>query len=284
MFGFRPDGRKLKTVGPFFRVIPLIMKKRSDSHVYYSQDIALTNLDAYIDKIDKEKGIKLSYMNIIFAALVRIIGEKPALNRFIINGRPYARNGIYVSLAIKKEMSENVEETTIKLLFDGTENLFEVKEKLDKMIAENKDMAAENSTDKLAKFLAHVPTCLMKFAVNTLMFLDNHGIMPKSVIDASPFHTSAFLTNVGSLGIDAIYHHIYDFGTCGMFLAMGKKKKSFIYDEDTIKEEKSISLALVADERICDGYYYATAVKLLLKYLKKPELLETKIEKKEDIK
>ena len=284
MFGYRPDGRKIKNIGPFFRVIPHVMKNRSDAHVYYSQDIAIPVLDAYIDKVEKEKGIRLSYMSIIYAALVRIIAEKPCLNRFVINGRTFARKGIYISLAIKKEMSETIEETTVKLLFDGTENIFEIKEKLDKIITENKDLAAENSTDKLAKVLSHVPNFIMKAAVNSLMWLDKHGLMPMSIINASPFHTSAFLTNVGSLGLDAIFHHIYDFGTCGMFVAMGKKKKSFIYDEETIKEEKSISLNLVADERICDGFYYATAMKLFFKYLKKPELLETNIERKEDIK
>lgn len=283
MFGFRSDGRKLKNIGPFFRVIPHVMKTRSDSHVYYMQDIPLTTLDEYIAKKEKE-GIKISYMNIIYAALVRLLAERPRLNRFVMNGRTYARKGIYISLAIKKEMTDDTEETTIKLPFTGTENIFEIKEKLNNTIARNKDLSNQNSTDKLAKFLWLVPNWLMKFIVNTLMFLDKHGMMPKSIISASPFHTSAFLTNVGSLGIDAIYHHIYDFGTTGIFLAMGKKKKSYICEDDNIVEEKAISLAWVADERICDGFYYANAIKSFNRYLKKPELLEENITPKEDIK
>lgn len=283
MFGYRTDGRKLKNVGPFFKIIPHIMKKRSDSHVYYTQDIGLAPLDEYIYNKEQE-GIKMSYMNIIYAALVRIIAEKPHLNRFVMNGRVFARNKIYISLAIKKEMSEEVEETTLKIPFDGSENIFQIKEILENVIAKNKDISAQNSTDKLAKLLSLIPNFLIKLAVNTFMFLDKHGMLPKAVINASPFHASAFLTNVGSLGIDTIYHHIYDFGTVGLFLAMGKKKKSFIYDDDTIKEEKTISLALVADERICDGFYYASAIKLFNRYMKKPELLETNIVPKEDLK
>ena len=104
--------------------------------------------------------------------------------------------------------------------------------------------------------------------------MDKHGIMPKVVIKASPFHTSVFLTNVGSLGIDSIYHHIYNFGTTSLFFSMGKKKKSYIYEDDEIKEEKCITIAFVGDERICDGHYYASSFKQLNKYLKKPELLE----------
>ncbi len=282
MFGLRSDGRKLKTLGPFFRVIPHVMKERSDAHVYYTQDLPLRYLDEYIDKKEKE-GIRISYMNIIYAALVRLLAEKPALNRFVMDGRTYARHGITISLAIKKEMTEEIEETTIKIPFTGSENIFEVKEKLDNAIARNKDLAAENNTDKLAKFLSPIPSWLFKLVVNILMFLDKHGMMPKAVIEASPFHTSAFLTNVGSLGIDAIYHHIYNFGTTGVFLAMGKKKKSYIYEDDSIVQEKTISLAWVADERICDGFYYANALKSFYRYMKKPELLENNIEPKEDI-
>lgn len=283
MFGLRADGRKLKTLGPFFRVIPHVMKDRSDSHVYYTQDLPLRYLDEYIAK-KEEEGIRMSYMNIIYAALVRLLAEKPALNRFVMDGRTYARHGITISLAIKKEMTEEIEETTLKIPFTGSENIFEIKEKLDSTIAKNKDLSAENSTDRLAKLLSLVPDWLFKFIVNILMFLDKHGMMPKAVINASPFHTSAFLTNVGSLGIDAIYHHIYNFGTTGVFLAMGKKKKSYIYEDDNIVEEKAISLAWVADERICDGFYYANALKSFYRYMKKPELLEKNIEPKKDIK
>lgn len=283
MFGHRSDGRKLKTVPPFFRVIPNVMLERSDSQVYFKQDIILKDMDAYIDK-KAEEGIKLSYMNIIYAALVRILAERPYLNRFAMNGSLFARNKIYVSLAIKKNFSDEGQETTIKLPFDGTENIFEVKEKLDSAIEKNKDNSTSNNTDILAKAFSLVPNGAIRVAIKILSFLDRHGAMPKAVISASPFHTSVFLTNVGSLGIDSIYHHLYNFGTTSMFFAMGKKKKSYVYDDDEIHEEKCITIAFVGDERICDGYYYATSFKILSKYLKKPELLEEHAVVKSDIK
>ena len=282
MFGHRSDGRKLKTVPPFFRVIPNVMLDRSDAQVYFKQDIILKDMDAYIDK-KAEEGIKLSYMNIIYAALVRILAERPYLNRFAMNGSLFARNKIYVSLAIKKNFSDEGQETTIKLPFDGTENIFEVKEKLDSAIEKNKDNSTSNNTDILAKAFSLVPNGAIRVAIKILSFLDRHGAMPKAVISASPFHTSVFLTNVGSLGIDSIYHHLYNFGTTSMFFAMGKKKKSYVYDDDEIHEEKCITIAFVGDERICDGYYYATSFKLLSKYLKKPELLEEHAVVKSDI-
>lgn len=282
MFGHRSDGRKLKNLPPFFRVIPNIMPNRDDSQVYFKQDILLKYLDEYIDEKSKEN-IRISYMHIIYAALVRIIAERPQLNRFVMNGSLYARNSIQVSLALKRNLTDEGEETTTKLSFTGKENIFEIKQKLDEVIEKNKVDDSENNTDAVAKFLSLIPDFFIKWIIKFLWFLDKHGMLPKSLIAASPFHTSVFLTNVGSLGIDSIYHHIYNFGTTSMFFSMGKKKKSYIYEDEDIKEEKCITLAFVGDERICDGYYYASSFKALTKYLRKPELLEENAQFKEDI-
>lgn len=273
MFGFRPDGKKVRNLSPDFRVIPSIMLDRADSQVYFKQDIPLKTLDEYINK-KMEEGIRISYMHIIYAAIIRIIGERPNLNRFAMNGSLYERNKIYASLVIKKGLEDNSPETPIKLEYKGNETIFEIIDKLESNIQENKNLNAENSTDKLAKKLSLVPDFVIRWVVRFLAFLDKYGLMPKFLIKASPFHTSVFLTNVGSLGIDSIYHHLYNFGTTSMFFSIGKKKKSYIYEDDEVREEKCITIAFVGDERICDGYYYASSFKLLSKYLKKPELLE----------
>ena len=273
MFGHRSDGKKVKNLEPLFRIIPSIMLERDDSQVYFKQDIPLKTIDEYINK-KAEEGIRMSYMNIIYAGLVRIIKERPKLNRFVMNGTTYQRNKIFVSLSIKKSLTDDGQETVIKIPFNGTENIFEIKEKLDATIEKNKEKETVNKTDKVVKILNLTPNFLILWSIKILRFLDKYGIMPKAIINASPFHTSVFLTNVGSLGIDSIYHHIYNFGTTSLFFSMGKKKKSYIYDEDEIKEEKCITIAFVGDERICDGHYYASSFKQLNKYLKKPELLE----------
>lgn len=282
MFGKRSDGRRIKNLDPIFKIMPTVMKERNDSQVLFKQDINLQPLEDYINK-KAEEGIRLSYMNIIYAAIVRIIGQRPKLNRFIMSGDVYARDSIFVSLMIKKDMSDESPETVTKIEYTGNETIFEIRDKLEKVIAENKEMSASNDTDKLVGLLSKIPSGIVKFAVNMLMWMDKRGIMPKAVIKASPFHTSVFLTNVGSLGIDSIYHHIYNFGTTSLFFAMGKKKKSYVYEDDEIRQEKCITVAFVGDERICDGYYYASSFKQLQKILKHPEVLEEPIEAKRDI-
>ena len=277
MFGKRSDGIELKGIDPLFKLIPNIMMERSDAHVYFDQDVALSGIQDYISK-KAEEGITLTILDVVFAGIVRLLAERPKLNRFAINGRVYSRKGISISISIKKSLTDDGEETTLKVHFDGTENVFEVREKLQKLISENKDVENDNDTDKTVKILGKIPTWVMIKAVKLFKFLDKHGMLPKALIEVSPFHTSCFVTNVGSLGIDSIYHHLYNFGTTSMFFAIGKKKKSYIFEDDDIKEDKSINLAFVGDERICDGYYYARSFRTLTKYLKSPELLEEKLE------
>ncbi len=282
MFGHRPDGRKVKNASLLFRVVPHIMPTRNDSQVYFTQDIPIKGMDEFISK-KAEEGIKVTYMQIVYAAIVKTIALKPELNRFIVNRIPYERDGIWISLAVKKSLSEEGEETLFKLRFDGTESFMEIKEKLENTINENKAEDSENDMAKFVRKLEKTPNIILKTVISTLKFMDKYGIMPKSIVALSPFHTSAFLTNVGSLGLDAIYHHIYNFGTTSMFFAMGKKKKDYVPEDDEIVEEKCISFAFVGDERICDGYYFASSFKQLVKFIKKPELMEVCEEEKEEI-
>lgn len=269
----RKDGTLVK-MDPLFRIVPLIMEERADAQVYYEEEISISAIDEYIRK-KQEEGIKLGYMHIIYSALIRTMHTRPGLNQFVMKGRQYRRNDITVSLMVKKNMSVEGEETSVKMDFKGDETPEEVKERLNEMIEKEKSGTGEdNDMDALVKVLDKIPDWLLRKVVRFLKFLDRHNMMPYPVIKASPFHASAFVTNMGSLGINAIYHHIYNFGTVGIFLAIGRKNKRLKMVKGEVVEEKTITLAFVSDERICDGYYYATALKQFFRYLKKPELLD----------
>lgn len=269
----RKDGT-LVEMDPYFRIIPLVMNQRIDAHVYYSQEISLKPIDDYIRKKQAE-GVKLAYMHVIYAAMVRTLKERPKLNQFIMGGRLYRRNNIEISMTVKKDMSIDGEESSIKLTFTGDETPEQIKNRLKELILAEKEGNSENNeTDAFVKYFAKTPTWILKLVVNFLKSLDKVNLLPKSIIDLSPFHASACITNLGSIGLDAAFHHIYNFGTIGIFLSIGRKKKRLVLDKDQVKEEKTIELAFVSDERICDGYYYASAMKQFYRYLSKPESLD----------
>lgn len=275
MFGKRYDGRRIKTLDTFFKIVPYIMKTRNDSQVYFEDKICIDNLEAYIQK-KREEGITLSHMEVIIAAMSRIALERPQLNRFVMNRRIYARKKLWVSLAVKKRLDDDATETTVKFVIDPKDTVLDISKQIKDVIEENKKVETSNITDKLAAGIMRLPNWFIKFAVNFLMWLDTHNMLPASIIEASPFHTSFFITNMGSLGIDSIYHHIYNFGTTSQFLAMGAKKDEI--NPATGENSRYISFKFVCDERICDGLYYARSFLLFRRYMTNPERLELPIE------
>ena len=149
---------------------------------------------------------------------------------------------------------------------------------------ETTDRQGENGTDKLAKVLTNIPGPIIRLAVNTLMWMDRHNLLPKAIIDLSPFHTSFFITNLKSLGINHIYHHTYEFGTTGLFFAMGKEKVVPVIKGNEVVAQKEMGFGLVSDERFCDGLYFALSLRKLRRFMQNPASLEKPLDKKvEDV-
>lgn len=284
MFGKRPDGRVIRNIEPLQMIMPYIMKTRTDSMNMYEDTFACEAMDAYIKEKEAE-GIKLGYMHIFIAAVVRVIALRPQLNRFIMRGKIYARPKIWVSFVVHPTLKDGSVETTIKLCFEGTETILEVAEIINKAIEkETTGRTGENGTDKLARVLTRVPGPIISLAVNTLMWMDRHNLLPEAIIKLSPFHTTFFITNLKSLGINHIYHHVYEFGTTSLFFAMGKEKKIPVTKGNETVHEKHMGFGLVTDERFCDGLYFALSLRMLRKLMRNPASLEIPLDKKvEDV-
>ena len=172
-------------------------------------------------------------------------------------------------------------DTTIKLMFEGTESILEIAEKINEAIRKETVLRTEeNDTDKLARVMTSLPACILNIVASVLMWMDRHNIMPKSIIEFSPFHTSFYITNLKSLGINPVYHHTCEFGTNGLFFAMGKEKQVPVAEKGEVEIQKLMPFTLVSDERFCDGLYFALALREFKKTMKNPKTLEIPLEKK----
>lgn len=279
-FLVRYDGRRLKSLDPFYKIIPYIMRTRTDAQNFFEEKIEISNTEEYIRRKRKEVDEPITFLHIIIAAIVRTISQKPGLNRFIAGQKIYARNEILISLALKKELNTESPETTIKMKFEPTDTLMDVARKVNAAISENKDMDNKNDAEKLSKLIMSVPGFMVKFLVWLLKSLDYIGLMPKIINEISPFHTSVFVSNLGSVGIQPVYHHLYEFGTTSIFIVFGMKSKEKVLNSDNeVVEKKYVRLCVTTDERIADGLYFASAFKMYRNLIKNPEQLELPPEK-----
>lgn len=276
----RPDGRRIRNVDPMQLITCFLMKKRYDSMNFYEDSINCEAWDKYIRE-KSEQGIKIGYMQIFIAGVVRMLALKPRLNRFVMNGKLYARPKIWVSFTIHPELHIDSPDTTIKLAFDGTETILEIAETINEAIRKETVLReGENGADKMARVLTSLPSWLLNAVASIAMWMDRHNILPKSVIEFSPFHTSFYITNLKSLGVNPVFHHTCEFGTNGLFFAMGKEKQIPVAEKGEIVIQKQMPFTLVSDERFCDGLYFALALREFKKIMKNPKLLETPLEKK----
>lgn len=273
----RADGKLLRNTDPMYRIVAHIMKTRSDSMNSITLDIPLEPIEKYI-RLKKKEGRTMSHMAVILAAFNRTMCEYPALNRFVVNKRVYARNEIAIGMVVLKAGATGAE-TMGKIYLQPEDTILDVEDRIQKYVADNRDVAGENPTDKIIKFLVGLPG-LLRFAVALLKWMDWHNLLPKAIINASPMHNTMVFTNLASIRTNHIFHHCYDFGTTSMVMAAGNTREVPRRTRDgEIVHEKCLPLGLVMDERIASGYYFAQCFRRMKEYLKNPALLEEPPEK-----
>ena len=268
---YRSDGYRVLSTDPIYQIVPHIMPKRYDASNSIKVDIDLEPIQNYIRECRK-KGISVSHMSVIIAGYLRIVSQNPYLNRFVMNKKIYSRNHFCVSFVTLTPGSET--DTVSKLYFNLDDTLPVVNEKISAAIERAKNHGGPNSMDKLIAKLCRTPF-LLTFSIGFLKLLDRFFTLPFSIVDASPFHTSLFVTNLASIRTNTIYHHLYEFGTTGVFVSMGQPMKKPRLNGETFEEKKVMELGIVTDERIANGHYYGRCFKELSKYYKNPALLET---------
>ncbi len=266
--------RRVKSISPMSVISPFIMKNRIGSQNFMRDSIAINNMEKYIREKQSEGMTNFSMMHVLIAAYIRLCSQRPQINRFIRGQRVYTRSDIEVSLTIKKEMSIESPDTVVKTVFEPDATAECVYNEINRVINEYRENPG-GDFDDTARVLSYVPALVLKFAIWFLNLLDYFGGIPKFLTRVSPFHCSMFITSMGSLGIPPIYHHLYDFGTCPAFVSFGSKRRRYEVNPDgSVYQFRYIDLAFVLDERICDGYYYASALKLFKSYLKNPWQLD----------
>lgn len=287
-YGDRYDGYYVRNLQPMDKLIPYIMKENADSWVLFEDDLEITGAQDFIYEARKHAIPGLTLYHVIFAAIVRTIAEIPEINRFVKNRRVYARNEIRGSMVVMKGMTKESERSMIIPGFELEDTLKTIVEKIQQEaspIKEKDDVKVKNGFEGLEKVLCSAPNWLLKFAIGMIFFLDNHGWLPKAVHKVSPFHSSFFITNMGSIGIAPVYHHIYELGTISVFIGMGGKETRYETDKDgVVHKHLYVKLRVVVDERATDGFIYAQAFKSIKKYITKPRLLmEPPIAPKHDV-
>ena len=275
-WGDRSDGRRIRSLPPMAQVSPYLMVTRNESNNLFSDSLEITHIDRYIRQKRKEGLTNFGIMHVLLAGYVRGLCKFPGLNRFLAGQRVYSRGeDIQYCLTVKKDMTMESPDTVIKVHLNRRDTAEDVYNKLQAAVEEAKNTPLDSGMDNVAWVFTLIPGLVLKFLVWLLKLLDYFGLLPKFLLEVSPFHGSLFFTSMGSLGIPPIYHHLYDFGNMPVFGAFGMKRKALEVEEDgTVVQKKYVDIKFTLDERIVDGYYYAAFFKHFKRIMRHPEQLD----------
>ena len=281
-WGDRNDGRKIRTLDPMAQITAYFQVERNSCSNLFEESIEVTHIDRYIRQKRREGYTDFGLTHVLLAAYVRGIAKYPQLNRFISGQKVYSRgNDIQYCMIVKKTMSVDSPDTSIKIHLHPADTAIDVYNKLNAAVEEVKaTQALDSNLDSLISALNLVPSVVLKFLVWLLKLLDYFGLLPKFLLELSPFHGSLFFTSMGSLGIPPIYHHLYNFGNLPCFCAFGcKRRANEVLEDGTVVPRKYVDMKFVLDERIVDGFCYATFFKYYRRLLAHPEVLDNPPEK-----
>ena len=274
--GDRKDGIWLRDLDPLHGFMPYIYPNRTDNEAFLQEQIDITALNEYLaKKTESDPDFKYTYLHAIVAALVRTITLRPRMNRFISGDRIYQRRKLTMAFMVKRRFSDDSSESMFYREFGAADNIDSIHEIIKERVTAFKQTDAEDNSTDMMGVLLKLPHFIMRLLAKLLFFLDRRGKVPDFLIKEDPNQATVFITNLGSIGLHAGYHHLSNWGTTSIFVVIGEKHKVPFYNDDgSFELREVIDLGITLDERIADGYYYSRTMKLLKHLLLNPELLE----------
>ena len=278
-WGDRKDGKLLRKIDSMHYIMPLMYPNRCDNEACMNFRIDLTNAEKYLEKKNSsEPEYKYNLFQLVLTALLKTITLRPKMNYFIANGNMYERNEITAAFTVKKIFSDNGGEALARIYAKETDTIDSIHDDIYRQVSFCRSDEKDQSTASMDA-IQKIPG--KQLIGKVARWLDRHGWMPSSIIATDPYYCSVVLTNLGSLKLDAGYHHMTNWGTNSVFCVIGMIKKRPYYDDDgNVTMRQSVNISLTIDERIADGYYYAKTVRLFKTLLENPELLELPLNEK----
>ena len=273
--GDRKDGKRVKDLDMVHKVMPYLMNKRCDAEVYISEKIDITNLLKYLE--DKNQGLdkdnKMTLFHAFLTSMAKVVYNRPLLNRFVQGKRYYDRNEISLAFVAKTQFTDTAEEMLIKLVVKDDDSINTIKNRVLSKVSEVRKNKT-NQMDITLKLLTSGPRFVTTAIVGLIKWLDFHGWLPSSFTDMDPNYATVFLTNLGSIKCNQAYHHLNNYGTNSMMVAIGTMHKESMIIDDQKQIRDIVEIGVTCDERIADGFYFAKSIILFKHIIANPHLLD----------
>lgn len=271
----RRDGTPIPDLNPVRRIMPFLMPGRNGAYVLFEQTIdagpAARFLEAANARRPQDRPITLFHL--VLRAIGLGLAAFPRLNRFVAGSRLYQRNGIWLAFSAKKRLDRDAPIFTAKIPFQADERLATMVDRLYDVLGEGRS-GRESATDREIRFLLRLPAPFLRLGVRIIRWLDAYNLLPASFIENDPLYASVFIANLGSVGLDAAHHHLYEYGSIPIFVTVGRLHRApVVVPDGSVSSREVFVLRYTYDERVEDGFYAARALERVSAVLESPEQL-----------
>ena len=275
-WGDRFDATLIRDIDALHWFMPYLYPNRADNEAFIREEFDITDLETYLEKknVGLDKKHRYTFFHAVCAALVKTVTLRPKMNRFIQGRRMYQRDELSLAFVVKKEFNDESHEALAFIKFPPETTIDTLHAKLMEEIHTMRSDKVDNSTAGMEMF-THLPRWLMRIAMWILHRLDFYGKVPYDLIKADPNYSSVFISNLGSIKLNAAYHHLTNWGTNSLFVVIGEKHDvPELQPDGTVQMRTKLGVGITLDERIADGYYYAKTIRLIKHLIANPELLD----------
>jgi 2-oxoacid dehydrogenases acyltransferase (catalytic domain) len=270
----RKDGTLLKNIPTFRRLNPYLMPTRTQSTIFIPLHVDVTETLKYCQELSEKRGEKVSIFNVLLTAFVRTFAMRPEINRFVSGTKIYQRKHIEFAFVVKKQFKDKAKETNIKMKFSPYETIFTVMNRVNREIkaARGKEYKSDKEVDSFGK----LPGVILRILIAGFKFLDRHNMAPYSMIKTDPMYVSAFITNMGSVGMElGPHHHLFEWGNASLFFAISAyTKRAVVNDKNEVVVRDVLDLIVTWDDRIADGFYGQKSAEIMKDFVENPKQLE----------
>jgi len=253
-------------------MMPYLMPTRNEAYVLFAQEIDAAPTRALAGELNAARSPDrpVTQFHMLLRGLTRVFAEFPRMNRFVVGGRHYDRDGIWIAFSAKMRLDADAPVFARKMRFSPDETMLEMVDRIYEVLEEGRS-GRESASDREVHAILRLPGFLRRFVVRVGRWLDAAGWLPQAMIDNDPLYASAFVANLGSVGLDAAYHHLFEHGTTPVFLTMGRVHRApYVRDDGSVASREIFALKFTFDERTEDGFYAARGLERLKHLLEHP--------------
>ena len=279
----RFDGKYLKDIDSMHFIMPFLYPDRCDNEAFFSFKIDLTKLNEYIEKKNSNNPeYKYNMFQCIIAATLKTITLRSKLSYFIHNKKMYKRNEVSAAFTVKQEFDDNGHEVLCFIHTKPEWSIDDLHNELHRQLLKLKSKGYRDESSSFMDKFQKLPSFISRPILNFVCYLERKGLVPTSLVETDPYHSTVNFANLGSIGLPSGYHHLTNWGTTSLFIVIGKKERMPFNENDNVLFKDGVELSMTIDERIADGYYFSKSIKMLRYFLEHPELLDKPFNEKLD--